>query len=235
MTDAISALARRLIKEFQIRCAGPHATMRSLSGGNQQKLVLGREIARNPKLLIAMQPTRGLDVGAIDYVHLRLIEVRNAGTAVLLISTEIRGIDGVERSNCCAARRPHRRNTFALRGDGRWHRSLDAWFVTGRAELCSIAAVHSGSSFRSQLVTSHARPAGTTPRGRNHVKIHRAHSLARRPGYVDAIRTGDQGQRRFDRLSRRCHRRSSLPSSSASAGGVRRHAARHGGAGARSA
>ena len=88
MTDAISALASRLIKEFQIRCAGPHAPMRSLSGGNQQKLVLGREIARNPKLLIAMQPTRGLDVGAIDYVHSRLIEVRNAGTAVLLISTE---------------------------------------------------------------------------------------------------------------------------------------------------
>ncbi len=88
VTDAISALASRLIKEFQIRCAGPHAPMRSLSGGNQQKLVLGREIARNPKLLIAMQPTRGLDVGAIDYVHSRLIEVRNAGTAVLLISTE---------------------------------------------------------------------------------------------------------------------------------------------------
>jgi simple sugar transport system ATP-binding protein len=86
--DAISALASRLIKEFQIRCAGPQAPMRSLSGGNQQKLVLGREIARNPKLLIAMQPTRGLDVGAIDYVHSRLIEVRNAGTAVLLISTE---------------------------------------------------------------------------------------------------------------------------------------------------
>ena len=63
--------------------------MRSLSGGNQQKLVLGREIARNPKLLVAMQPTRGLDVGAIDYVHSRLIEVRNSGTAVLLISTEI--------------------------------------------------------------------------------------------------------------------------------------------------
>jgi general nucleoside transport system ATP-binding protein len=63
--------------------------VRKLSGGNQQKLVLGREIARNPRLLIAMQPTRGLDVGAIDYVHSRLIDARNAGTAILLISTEL--------------------------------------------------------------------------------------------------------------------------------------------------
>jgi general nucleoside transport system ATP-binding protein len=87
--DAISAFTTRLIKEFRIRCAGSHAPIRSLSGGNQQKLVLGREIARHPKLLIAMQPTRGLDIGAIDYVHSRLIEARNAGTAILLISTEL--------------------------------------------------------------------------------------------------------------------------------------------------
>jgi simple sugar transport system ATP-binding protein len=87
--DAISTFATRLVQEFRIRCAGSQATIRSLSGGNQQKLVLGREIARNPKLLIAMQPTRGLDVGAIDYVHSRLIEARNAGTAILLISTEL--------------------------------------------------------------------------------------------------------------------------------------------------
>jgi simple sugar transport system ATP-binding protein len=78
-----------LVKEFQIRCASVRMPIRSLSGGNQQKLVLGREIARNPRLLIAMQPTRGLDVGAIDYVHSRLIEARNQGTAVLLISTEL--------------------------------------------------------------------------------------------------------------------------------------------------
>jgi general nucleoside transport system ATP-binding protein len=89
LPDAIAAFASRLIKEFQIRCAGTNVPIRSLSGGNQQKLVLGREIARRPKLLIAMQPTRGLDVGAIDYVHSRLIEARNAGTAILLISTEL--------------------------------------------------------------------------------------------------------------------------------------------------
>jgi ABC-type uncharacterized transport system ATPase subunit len=89
VSDAISAFAIRLIKEFRILCGGAHVPIRSLSGGNQQKLVLGREIARNPKLLIAMQPTRGLDVGAIDYVHSRLIEARNEGTAILLISTEL--------------------------------------------------------------------------------------------------------------------------------------------------
>jgi general nucleoside transport system ATP-binding protein len=89
VSDAVAAFASRLVKEFRIRCAGVNLPIRSLSGGNQQKLVLGREIARNPRLLIAMQPTRGLDVGAIDYVHLRLIEARNRGTAVLLISTEL--------------------------------------------------------------------------------------------------------------------------------------------------
>jgi ABC-type uncharacterized transport system ATPase subunit len=89
ISDAVSAFASRLVKEFQIRCAGVSLPISSLSGGNQQKLVLGREIARNPRLLIAMQPTRGLDVGAIDYVHSRLIEARNQGTAVLLISTEL--------------------------------------------------------------------------------------------------------------------------------------------------
>jgi general nucleoside transport system ATP-binding protein len=89
VSEAVAAFARRLVQEFQIRCPGVNVPIRSLSGGNQQKLVLGREIARNPRLLIAMQPTRGLDVGAIDYVHSRLIEARNQGMAVLLISTEL--------------------------------------------------------------------------------------------------------------------------------------------------
>ena len=89
VSHAIAAFAGRLVREFQIRCASVNLPIRSLSGGNQQKLVLGREIARNPRLLVAMQPTRGLDVGAIDYVHSRLIEARNQGTAVLLISTEL--------------------------------------------------------------------------------------------------------------------------------------------------
>ena len=87
--DNVASFADELIKSFDIRCSGGGARMRGLSGGNQQKLILGRELARQPKLLIAMQPTRGLDVGAIDYVHSQIILRRNAGTAVLLVSTEL--------------------------------------------------------------------------------------------------------------------------------------------------
>jgi len=86
---AVVRFTDRLIDDYQIKCSGHDAAMRSLSGGNQQKLVLGRELARRPKLLIAVQPTRGLDVGAIDYVHRQLIEQRSTGVAILLISTEL--------------------------------------------------------------------------------------------------------------------------------------------------
>jgi general nucleoside transport system ATP-binding protein len=86
---AIDSFAQKLITDFAIRCNGPGTALRNLSGGNQQKLILGREIARQPKLLVAMQPTRGLDVGAIDYVHSRLMELRNSGVAILLVSTEL--------------------------------------------------------------------------------------------------------------------------------------------------
>jgi general nucleoside transport system ATP-binding protein len=79
----------RLIRDFTIKCSGNQDVTRGLSGGNQQKLVLGRELSRSPKLLIAMQPTRGLDVGAIEYVHKRLLEQATAGTAILLISSEL--------------------------------------------------------------------------------------------------------------------------------------------------
>jgi len=61
----------------------------SLSGGNQQKLILGREISRKPKLLVAVQPTRGLDVGAIEFVHSQLLRQRDEGVAILLISVEL--------------------------------------------------------------------------------------------------------------------------------------------------
>jgi general nucleoside transport system ATP-binding protein len=87
--SAVRAFAETLIREFAIRCPGPNVALRSLSGGNQQKLILGREIARQPKLLVAMQPTRGLDVGAIDYVHGRLMDLRNSGVAILLVSAEL--------------------------------------------------------------------------------------------------------------------------------------------------
>jgi simple sugar transport system ATP-binding protein len=81
--------ATRLIKEFDIRGGSSTTPAGSLSGGNQQKVILAREIDRDPRLLIAAQPTRGLDVGAIEFVHRRLVEERAQGRAVLLISLEL--------------------------------------------------------------------------------------------------------------------------------------------------
>lgn len=81
--------AVRLIEEFDIVCAGPDAPMWSLSGGNQQKLVLARELQSDPKILVAAQPTRGLDVGAIEDMNVRLRQVADSGLSVLLISTEL--------------------------------------------------------------------------------------------------------------------------------------------------
>ncbi len=88
--DIISEHGQRVIEHFDIRAGEGSTTIaRALSGGNQQKVILGREIDRNPDLLIAVQPTRGLDVGAIEYIHKRLIEQRDKGKAVLLISLEL--------------------------------------------------------------------------------------------------------------------------------------------------
>ena len=88
--DNIRAYAERLIEEYDIRSGqGPITTARAMSGGNQQKAIIGREIDKNPDLLIAVQPTRGLDVGAIESVHKQLVALRDAGKAVLLISLEL--------------------------------------------------------------------------------------------------------------------------------------------------
>jgi general nucleoside transport system ATP-binding protein len=81
--------ARALIREFDVRGGGPLTRVGGLSGGNQQKVVAAREIARDPKVLIAAQPTRGLDVGAIEYLHRRLVAEREEGRAILLVSLEL--------------------------------------------------------------------------------------------------------------------------------------------------
>jgi general nucleoside transport system ATP-binding protein len=81
--------AARLIREFDVRGGGPQTRGGSLSGGNQQKVVAAREIARDPRVLVAAQPTRGLDVGAIEYLHRRLVEERDEGRAILLVSLEL--------------------------------------------------------------------------------------------------------------------------------------------------
>ena len=81
--------AKGLIAEFDVRTPSEFTPARALSGGNQQKAIIGREVDRNPDLLIAAQPTRGLDVGAIEFIHKRLIEQRDNGKAVLLLSFEL--------------------------------------------------------------------------------------------------------------------------------------------------
>jgi len=81
--------ARELLTQFDVRGGGPQTLASALSGGNQQKVVLAREIGREPSVLIAAQPTRGLDVGAIEFVHRRLVEARANGKAVLLVSLEL--------------------------------------------------------------------------------------------------------------------------------------------------
>jgi general nucleoside transport system ATP-binding protein len=86
------AAARRLLAEFDVRGGGPRAKGSELSGGNQQKLVVAREISRDPRLLLAAQPTRGLDVGAIEFLHRRLVTERDEGRAILLISLELEEI-----------------------------------------------------------------------------------------------------------------------------------------------
>jgi general nucleoside transport system ATP-binding protein len=81
--------AASLIREFDVRGGGPQTRGGTLSGGNQQKVVAAREIARDPSVLVAAQPTRGLDVGAIEYLHRRLVEERDEGRAILLVSLEL--------------------------------------------------------------------------------------------------------------------------------------------------
>ena len=85
----IERTARRLIDEFDIRTPSPLTPAGSLSGGNQQKVIVAREFSRPIKVLIASQPTRGLDVGSIEYIHHRIVEKRDAGCGVLLVSSEL--------------------------------------------------------------------------------------------------------------------------------------------------
>jgi len=88
--DNIRKTAERLIKEFDVRSGqGPVTMARAMSGGNQQKAIIAREIDKDPDLLVAVQPTRGLDVGAIEFVHKQLIDRRDSGKAVLLVSLEL--------------------------------------------------------------------------------------------------------------------------------------------------
>jgi simple sugar transport system ATP-binding protein len=85
----ISEYAKKLIRAFQVKTPSHDTPAKSLSGGNIQKVVLARELSRQPRVLIAAQPTRGVDIGATEYVHARLLEQREKGTAILLISEDL--------------------------------------------------------------------------------------------------------------------------------------------------
>ena len=106
-----------MVVEYDVRTPGTAVRMRQLSGGNQQKVVLAREFDRRPTLLIASQPTRGLDVGATEFVYRRLLDHRAAGGATLLISSEL------EEILCLADR-------IAVMVQGRFLRVLDSSDVT---------------------------------------------------------------------------------------------------------
>jgi simple sugar transport system ATP-binding protein len=85
----IRARALEVINDFDVRPADPDLPARALSGGNQQKLIIGREFELKPKLLLVSQPTRGVDIGAIEFIHRKLVALRDAGCAVLLVSAEL--------------------------------------------------------------------------------------------------------------------------------------------------
>jgi simple sugar transport system ATP-binding protein len=87
--QAIIGTATKRIEEFDIRTPSALTPASSLSGGNQQKVIVAREFSRPIKMLVASQPTRGLDVGSIEYIHKRIVEKRDEGTAVLLVSPEL--------------------------------------------------------------------------------------------------------------------------------------------------
>ncbi|HEY3148027.1 MAG TPA: ABC transporter ATP-binding protein [Dongiaceae bacterium] len=86
---AVRGFATRIIADYDVRCPGPQAATRLLSGGNMQKLILGREMAKSPRIILANQPTRGLDIGAVGYVHQQLLKARQAGAGILLISEDL--------------------------------------------------------------------------------------------------------------------------------------------------
>ena len=86
---AMRDFAMRCIGQFNVKCGGPDAEAKSLSGGNLQKFIVGREILQDPKVLVVAQPTWGVDVGAAAFIRQSLIDLRNAGTAILVISEEL--------------------------------------------------------------------------------------------------------------------------------------------------
>ena len=87
--DAARKRAEELVEQYDVRTPGTEVVASNLSGGNQQKVIVAREFGRDVKLVIASQPTRGIDVGSIEYIHERIVEERDEGAALLIVSTEL--------------------------------------------------------------------------------------------------------------------------------------------------
>jgi simple sugar transport system ATP-binding protein len=100
----MKALAERLIERYQVRAGGPEAPARSLSGGNLQKFIVGREIDAGPKVLVIAQPTWGVDVGAAAQIRQALIALRDAGAAILVVSEELDELFEISDRLCVMAR-----------------------------------------------------------------------------------------------------------------------------------
>jgi ABC-type uncharacterized transport system ATPase subunit len=86
---AIKSFAKKMTEQYKVKCDSPVQPVRMLSGGNIQKVVVARELSSKPELLIADQPSRGIDVGSTEFIHHKLIELRDEGTAVLLVSADL--------------------------------------------------------------------------------------------------------------------------------------------------
>ena len=105
--DAIRARPREQIEKYDIRPPNPRLKTANFSGGNQQKIVVAREMERDPDVLIVGQPTRGVDIGAIEFIHNQIIKMRDAGKAILLVSVELDEIRSLVRPHpraCSTAR-----------------------------------------------------------------------------------------------------------------------------------
>ena len=94
-SKAVNNLATELVEDYDVRTPSIETTAQSLSGGNKQKVVIARELAADPRLLIASQPTRGVDVGSIEFIHSQIVKARDGGAGVLLISAELDEVMGL--------------------------------------------------------------------------------------------------------------------------------------------
>ena len=132
--QAMARFARSLIERYRIRVGGPSARASTMSGGNKQKLVVGRELARATPLVVAENPTWGVDIGAIDFIHGELMRMRDEGHAVLLVSTELDEILALSDRILVMYDGQGRRRGFARRSQPRAHRRTDDLARRGRAE-----------------------------------------------------------------------------------------------------